>query len=67
MKKTLALLLFFAPALVSAQKYHKGQIEFVDGKIVEGLVDEPRDPTEKKIEFKADETSEKVVYQSGQK
>lgn len=66
MKKTLAILILCVPTFAIAQKYHKGKIEFADGKTLEGLVHEPRDPTEKKIEFKADETSEKVVHESGE-
>jgi len=47
-----------------AQKFHKGKLFFVDGKTVDALVEIPKDPSDKSINYKIKEADSKVAVES---
>jgi hypothetical protein len=65
MKKLILLILILIYAsTLSAQKYYKGSLYFIDGKVMNGLVKIPSDPHDKKIEFKKANSDEKISFDS---
>ncbi len=65
MKRLIILCLLFVSVNSIAQKLHNGKLYFVDGKTVDALVSIPKDPGDKKIEYKLKESDAKMTISSG--
>ena len=63
MKRMLFILLFI-PALLTAQNYVQGTVEFKNGKKLECLLKFPSGPNDKNIETRLSEKADKVSYPS---
>ncbi len=62
--KRMLFILLLVPAMLSAQKYLPGRVEFKNGKTIDCLLKIPSNPSDKMIETRLSEKAKTVKYES---